>query len=359
MWELAFSCSIAVMNRFWRPAAECLVASLALASLTVCCSRLHFNLATTSLLYVIVVVLIARVGSFVSSIVASIIAALCLALLAPPVYSFQVDDPLDFVAIAAFLVASLTIAGLVARVHKQAEAALSSVSCKVIEAEELERHRIADELHEDIGQRLALLVLEIERAKTATSNSMEMSSSMDAVLKQTLEIMTDVKTLAHELYSPRLEYLRIDAVMRSFCKDYGKRRGVQIDFRTEGVLSLVPPDVTLCLFRVLQEALHNAVKYSGTQRIDGRLSGTSDEIHLTVSDCGVGFNLETVKNAGGLGFNRMQERLKLVNGTLSIKSQPRLGTTIHARVPVSSECASIREVRVEAPESQAAAEKSP
>ncbi len=123
--------------------------------------------------------------------------------------------------------------------------------------------------------------------------------------------------------------------MSSFCKDFGERKGVEIDFRSDGLPCAVPPETTLCLFRVLQEALHNAVKHSGVRQFDGRLWGTSDEIHLTISDFGVGFDLETARKAEGLGLNRMQERLKLVKGKLSIESQPQRGTTIYARVPLS------------------------
>jgi signal transduction histidine kinase len=331
------------MRKFWHSAAECLVASLALASLTVICYRLHVNIATAVLLFVIVVVILSRFGSFVSSVFAAIIAALCLAHIAPPAFSFAVDDPLDVVAIIAFLVTSLVIAGLVSTVRKHAEDALSSVSYRVIEAEEQERHRIASDLHEDIGQRLTLLVLEVEQLKEDTPNpTADVPSGLDGVLQKSSEILDDVKALAHELYSPRLEYLGIVGVMSSFCIDFGKRKGVEIDFSSDGLSSRVPQDITLCLSRVLQEALHNAVKYSGVRQFDARLWGTSGEIHLTVSDCGVGFDLETARKAEGLGLNRMQERLKLVKGRLSIESQPKRGTMVHARVPFSSETDSMR-----------------
>jgi signal transduction histidine kinase len=320
------------MNKFWRVEAECLIAALALTLLTAICDRLHFNLTTISLLYVIVVVLIARVGNFVSSIFASIIATLCMAYVAPPAFSFRIDDPLNYVATIAFLFSSLTIAGLVSRVRKQAEDALSSVSYRVIEGEERERRRTADELHEDIGQRLSLLVSEIERAKTDTT-TVEMSNSLDEVSKRILEILADVTILANDLYSPRLEFLGTAAIMTTVCRDFAKRRGVQIDFSSDGLPSRsLPPDVSLCLIRVLQEALHNALRHSGVRHFNGRLWGTSDEVHLTVSDCGVGISLEAARKAGGLGLNRMQERLKLVNGTLSIESQLNAGATIHARV---------------------------
>jgi signal transduction histidine kinase len=188
-----------------------------------------------------------------------------------------------------------------------------------------------------------LLAIEIKQLKADFPNSVaDMPSRIDVVLKQHLGILTDVKVSAHELHSPRLEYLEIAGVMKSFCKEFGERRKVQVDYRSHDLPNHVPPDISLCLFRVLQEALHNAVKHSGVQQFNAHLWGTVEEIHLTISDCGLGFNLETAMQARGLGLNRMQERLKLVKGSLSLDSQPRRGTTIHARAPLSSGSDSVR-----------------
>jgi len=203
------------MHKFWRSAAQCLFGGIGLASVTLICFRLQLNLATVALLYLIVVVLASLNGGFVSSAVVSLIAVGCLAyFFAPPIFSFRVDDPLNVVAIIAFLTTSFVITRLVCRVRKLAEEALSSVSHRVIEAEEQERQRIAKDLHEDIGQRLVLLALEIERLKPNSLNVVDEPSRIDAVLQQTLGILTDVKTSAHELHSPRLEYLDIAMVMR-------------------------------------------------------------------------------------------------------------------------------------------------
>ena len=166
--------------------------------------------------------------------------------------------------------------------RKLAEEALSCMNRRVIEAEERERNRIAKDLHEDVGQRLALLAIAIEQLKNDLPHqAAELLDRMDAVWKKTLEILTDVKASAHELYSPRLEYLGIAAVMRTFCEEFGERKRVEIDFRSHGLPSLVLPDVSICLFRVLQEALHNGVKHSGVQKFSVQLWGESDEIHLT------------------------------------------------------------------------------
>jgi PAS domain S-box-containing protein len=221
--------------------------------------------------------------------------------------------------------------------RKRAEEALSSMNRRVIEAEERERNRIAKDLHEDIGQRLALLAIGIEQLKNAPPNqTVDLVDCMDAVWKQTLEILTDVKASAHELYSPRLEYLGIAAVMRSFCEEFGERKRVEIDFRNHGLPSLVRPDVSICLFRVLQEALYNGVKHSGVKKFKVQLWSASDAIHLTVRDSGAGFNTDAARKGRGLGLTRMEQRVKLVKGAFSIDSQPEKGTTVHVSVPLGS-----------------------
>jgi signal transduction histidine kinase len=96
------------------------------------------------------------------------------------------------------------------------------------------------------------------------------------------------------------------------------------------------------LFRVLQEALHNAVKYSGTKRVEVQLAEHSHEVHLIVRDSGKGFDIEAAKQGRGLGLTSMQERVRLVGGTISIESKPMGGTTINVRVPVELEHESLR-----------------
>jgi len=229
------------------------------------------------------------------------------------------------------------LVGMVADAHdrKLAEEALSTMSRRVIEAEERERSRIATELHEDIGQRLALLAIEIERLRMdSPDQTAEMQGRLEAVWKRTLEILTDVKASAHELHSPRLDYLGIEAVMRSFCREFSERKKVKTDFESGGVPSHTPPGLSVCLLRVLQEALYNGVNHSGAKQFNVRLWGTSDEIHLTVSDSGKGFDVETAMNRGGLGLISMEQRLKLIKGSLSIGSEANRGTTIHACAPL-------------------------
>jgi PAS domain S-box-containing protein len=219
--------------------------------------------------------------------------------------------------------------------RKRGEEALASVSRRLIEAQEQERARIARELHDDIVQRLALIAVELKKLQQELSNPPKIRSRIGELHNQTSAIATDIQTLSHELHSTNLEYLGIEAAMRGFCKEFGKQHKAEIDFKSHDLPSPLSPDISLCLFRVLQEALQNSAKHSGARHIEVRLWGTSDEFHLMVKDSGIGFDNEAAKRRGGLGLISMEERLKLVKGTFSVESEPEGGTTIRARVPLS------------------------
>ena len=226
--------------------------------------------------------------------------------------------------------------------RKQAEEALSGISRKLIEAQEQERTRIARELHDDIVQRLALLAIQLEQLQKLPPNLSEVRRRMGELWERTSEIATDVQSMSHELHSSKLEVLGIVAAMRGFCREFSDQRKLEIDFQTYDLPSPLSADISLCFFRVLQEALHNSAKHSGVRHFEVRLWGTSNEMHLTVRDSGVGFDPEAAKKSRGLGLISMEERLKLLKGTLAIDSQPKCGTTIHARVPLVSNIGSMR-----------------
>jgi PAS domain S-box-containing protein len=226
--------------------------------------------------------------------------------------------------------------------RKQIEESLLEIPRRLIDAQEQERTRIGRELHDDIGQRLALLAVELQQLHEDRLILPKVRSRMGELQKQTVEIAADIQSLSHELHSAKLQYLGIAGAMRGFCREFGEQQKVEINFQTHDMPSPVPPDTALCFFRVLQEALHNAAKYSGVRHFEVRLWGTSDEIHLTVSDSGAGFDREGTKETHGLGLISMEERLRLVNGTLSIEAHPKRGTTIHARVPFVSGSDSMR-----------------
>jgi len=221
--------------------------------------------------------------------------------------------------------------------RKLADEALSSVSRKLIEAHEEERTRIARDLHDDINQRLALLEIDLEELGLNPPNSsMEVSNRAKGLRTRLSEIGIEIQAMSHRLHSSKLEYLGVVAAITSFCKELSDRQKIDIQFTHDLVPSSLPYDISLSLFRVVQEGLRNAVKHSGVRHFDVDLRGTLYEIQLTVHDAGVGFDLEGILTNPGLGLVSMQERIRLVKGTLSIVSTPSTGTTIQARVPLGS-----------------------
>jgi signal transduction histidine kinase len=239
----------------------------------------------------------------------------------------------------------LRIIGMVANVteRKRAEEAISSVSRRLIEAHEEERTRISRELHDDIGQRLALLTTELEQLRQGFPDlRAEVRNRIGELRNQTSEIATSVQSMSHDLHSSKLEYLGLTAAMRGFCQEFSEQQKVEIVFVHDEIPSTVPKEISLCLFRVLQEALQNAVKHSGARHFDVEMRYASDAIQLTVRDSGSGFDTEQAMKTHGLGLTSMTERVKLVDGQLSIDSQPNRGTTIHVRVPLSARRNSMR-----------------
>ena len=219
--------------------------------------------------------------------------------------------------------------------RKYAEAALSTMGRKLIEAHEEERTWIGRELHDDVNQRLALLAVKLDqwsKEKLQPSFSERLSNAQ----AQVVEISRDVQALSHRLHSSKLDYLGLAAATRSFCKEVSENAKVEILFSHSAVPSTMPREVSLCLFRVLQEALQNAIKYSEVKLFRVNLRGTTDGVELTVSDDGKGFDEHEGFSRQGLGLISMRERLQIVHGRLEVKTQPGAGTTIFARVPLET-----------------------
>ena len=225
-----------------------------------------------------------------------------------------------------------TVQDITAR--KRAEEMLSNQSRRLIEAQEAERARIARELHDDIGQRLGLLSMALHQLQQSADAASELHRSLAALSRQTGDIAADVQALSHELHSYKLQLLGVVPAIRDFCSEVSARHNVEVDFTHQDVPGTVRPDIALCLFRVVQEALQNAVRHSAAARFAVSLESTPTVLTLTVRDGGCGFNPESVPQDRGLGLTSMRERLKFVAGELVIDSTPGSGTTVVARVPL-------------------------
>jgi len=222
--------------------------------------------------------------------------------------------------------------------RKQMEEALSSMHRKLIEAQERERTRIARDLHDDINQSLALLALELEQLRrTPPGSASGFREHLGDLGKRVSSIVSDVHAISHELHSSKLELLGLVAAAKSFCSEFAKQKRVEIDFSHEGIPKPLPNDISICLFRVLQEALQNAVKHSQVRCFRVQLQAAEGEVHLMVRDAGIGFEPAANSHAQGLGLISMQERAALVGGTICVASKPHAGTVIRCSVPIPPE----------------------
>jgi signal transduction histidine kinase len=245
-------------------------------------------------------------------------------------------------AVAVIIVQFLLIFGLLwQRARKRnAEAALREsekrFGGRLLEAQEEERRRIARELHDDICQKLALLSTELVVANRSVNGSAEVTKqALEGIRQHCSHIAHDVQSLSHQLHNSKLEYVGIVSAIRGLCNEVRKQCDVRIEFRDENVPKQLPANISLCLFRVAQEALHNAVKYSGVRQFEVEIRAGANEVELVVIDAGAGFDVDEATTSPGLGLMSMQERVHLVRGRFGIESRPGSGTKIVAAVPLA------------------------
>jgi signal transduction histidine kinase len=216
--------------------------------------------------------------------------------------------------------------------QKLAQEALEKVGGQLIEAQEKERSRIARDLHDDICQRLAILSVELEQAgRNGVSPSTK--KKLEEIEQHCAEITTDIQSLSHQLHSSKLDYLGLVEGTRAFCDELSNQFEVNVDFRSNKVPRALPKDISLCLFRIMQEALHNALKYSGVREFEVDLRGTAEAVQLEVRDAGVGFEVDVTKRGAGLGLVSMEERVHVLHGKLRVESRLGAGTKVLASVP--------------------------
>jgi signal transduction histidine kinase len=212
----------------------------------------------------------------------------------------------------------------------------------LIAAQERELSKIARELHDDICQRLAMLSLKIEKAAKAwATGQKQVGEQLEQIWLQCSVLTGDVQALSHDLHPSILNNLGLVTAVRSFCRELSEESGAVVDFVNTNVPDSIPPEIALSLFRLVQEALHNSLKYSGDNRVRVCLQGDPSGIQLEVRDQGVGFDVAHAKNNHGLGLVSMRERIQLLNGTIDIDSKPAGGTRIHVWVPLASDSATL------------------
>jgi signal transduction histidine kinase len=208
---------------------------------------------------------------------------------------------------------------------------------RLINAQEAARATIAQDLHDDICQRLAMVSTTIDRLKNASGRIQDTDTqrSFTALARDTRATFETVRRLSHDLHPATLRVLGLVPAIKTHCTEVAKRHNVQVTFTTEGDLHHVPDDVAVCFFRIAQESLRNAVEHGAAQRLTVSLTRSGDDVEMTVTDDGKGFSLDAVgRDSSGVGVISMEERARAIGGSLNIASSAEGGTTIRIRAPL-------------------------
>jgi len=220
--------------------------------------------------------------------------------------------------------------------RKRHEQAIQDLSGRLISAQEQERSRIARELHDDINQQVAMLAIELQQVQgVIPEDSSEARQKIQELWKKAHTLSTDIQQLSHRLHSTKLEHLGIIAALRGLCNEFSEQHKIEVDFQFRQIPPRLNSDISLSLFRVAQESLHNVEKHSRAGKVRLELIGTGGQVTMRISDDGVGFDPDASEHRAGIGIISMSERIRLVGGTLSVVSRPSLGTQVEATIPVS------------------------
>ena len=216
------------------------------------------------------------------------------------------------------------------------QAELRRLTGRLLQAQEDESRRIARELHDDLGQGLALLTVEMDllRQKPPEAAS-QLGARIQELLRQIRQLSSSVHELSHQLHPAKLEQLGLAAAIGGLCHELTYRHGHKIEFAVNQLPPAISPEIALCLYRIAQEALANSIKHSGAQHVRVELSGSAGAIALRIVDDGSGFDPDLILGKSGLGLVSMRERVFSLGGELAIHSKPSDGTQVNVRIPLS------------------------
>jgi len=208
---------------------------------------------------------------------------------------------------------------------------------RLINAQEAARATIAEDLHDDICQRLAMVSTAIDRLRSSSGDIQDPATQQFFAAIATDARMTfdAVRRLSHDLHPATLRVLGLAPALKAHCTEVATRHDVEVTFTSEGDLGHVPDDVAVGFFRIAQESLRNGVVHGGAQRLTVSLTRSGANVQMTVTDDGRGFNLEAVSEDGtGFGVISMDERARVIGGSLNILTGSQRGTTIRVTAPV-------------------------
>jgi two-component system CheB/CheR fusion protein len=215
---------------------------------------------------------------------------------------------------------------------------LRGLTARLMTAHEDEQRRIAGELHDDLVQRLGFLEFQVEQFRMGSVGKAhaDVAGILGSLQGQIAELSEVARNISHGLHPSILDDLGLVAALRKLAQDFSRGRSSPVRFTSRvGRCSLPKRHFAAGIYRIAQESLHNAVKYAPASELTISLRCKQNELQMTIEDSGPGFDPASVRGDGGLGIVNMQERARLLGATIRIDSQPRKGTTITLRAPLT------------------------
>jgi len=210
-----------------------------------------------------------------------------------------------------------------------------SLAGRLLTIQEMDRSRIARELHDDISQRLAAISIETGMLDQKSGDLGEpRKEKLKGIVRDLMQVAGDVHLLSRQLHPSVLDDLGLSEAMRTECARFSRQQGIKVSYEPESVPGNLSGDIKLCLYRILQEGLRNVAQHSGATEVRVRLAGDGGALRFELEDNGAGFSLDGEDRHEGLGLISMQERIHLAGGNFFLESRPGEGTVL--RVTVSS-----------------------
>ena len=214
---------------------------------------------------------------------------------------------------------------------------IQSLVGRLITSQETERTRIARELHDDINQQLASLSIAFSGlSRQLPADAADVHDALARLQQRTITLVDAIRHLSHELHPGVLQHAGLVAALKDHCAEFGRQHAIEVALSAAD-FDAIPQDIALCLYRVAQEALRNIAAHAGARQARVALRPTADGLELTITDDGQGFDLAAARRRGGLGLISLDERVRLIGGSVRINTQRQRGTELRVEIPLGGQ----------------------
>jgi PAS domain S-box-containing protein len=218
--------------------------------------------------------------------------------------------------------------------RRASEMALRTLTAGLFNSHDAERRGISNELHDRLNQELAALQLDLSLLTSLSHLENDILDQIHSVSRRVAELSDGLTRIASQLHPSILDHLGLEVAMRAYTTEFAAREKLRCRFLTRNAPASLSPEMGICFYRILQEALENVARHGNTGRVVVHLSSEANEVFLSVRDYGKGFDVDAQRGSGGLGLIHMEERMRLIHGSLTVRSRPGHGTVIEARAPL-------------------------